>query len=104
MTSMWIGPDETLTVGQVGFLIENWNEANGGGKFYMRDIPAHTNQSHQPRLHGWCGSWNNVATHGRGLVRVERVAKNGRAFVRELEGDELKAGLEDLGYPELYTE
>jgi len=32
---------------------------------------------------------------------VERVAKNGRAYVRELEGAELVAALDELGYPEL---
>lgn len=97
----WIGPDDTLTVGDIGFLIEHYNESSGGSRFELRDTPPYTNQSHQPRLSGWCGTWNNVGTHGHGLARVERLARNGRALVRPLDGDELTAALEELGYPEL---
>ena len=70
-------------------------------RYELRSTPAHTNQSHEPRLHGWCGTYNDLSTSARGMVRVERMAKNGRAYVRELEGDELAAALEELGYPEL---
>jgi hypothetical protein len=42
-----------------------------------------------------------VGTYGRGVVRVERVARNNRAFVIELTGDELESALDRLGYPEL---
>ena len=35
------------------------------------------------------------------MARVERLARNGRALVRKLDGDELAAALEELGYPEL---
>lgn len=100
-TSRWIGPDPMLEAGDVGFLIENANENTGGSQFFLRDTPACTNQSHEPRLHGWCGTWNNVGTHGHGMARVERVAKNGRAFVVELTGDELNDALDECGYPEL---
>jgi len=99
--TQWIGPDENLKVGDVGFLIEFSNAIRGSEHYGVRDTPAHTNQSHQPRLHGWCGTYNDLATYGRGMVRVERVAKNGRALVRQLAGAELAAALEDLGYPEL---
>ncbi len=99
--SRWIGPDPALSVGDIGFLIENAHENSGGSLFFLRDTPAHTNRSHEPRLHGWCGSWNNVSTEAHGLVRVERLARNGRAFVIELSGGELAEALEDLGYPEL---
>jgi hypothetical protein len=104
MTSMWIGPDDSLTTGQTGFLVEKSNEVRGWTRYELRDIPAHTNQSNEPRLHGWCGTNNDLATFGRGLVRVTRVARNGRAFVVELKGDELQAGLEELGYPDLAAE
>lgn len=100
MTTQWIGPDENLSVGDVGFLINHSPEGKAS-RFFIRDTPAHTNQSHEPRLYGWCGSYNNMSTSACGVVRVERVAKNARAFVRELEGDELAAALEELGYPEL---
>lgn len=101
MTTMWIGPDETLSVGDKGFLIEHSNYTQRWERYELRDVPAHTNQSHKPKLHGWCGSWNNTATYGRGVWEVVRVAKNGRAFIKELEGDEMQAVLDDLGYPDL---
>lgn len=100
-TTQWIGPDENLSVGDVGFLINFSNPIHGSDRYEVRGTPAHTNQSHQPRLHGWCGSYNNLNTNACGMVKVERVAKNGRAFVRQLEGAELAGALEELGYPEL---
>jgi hypothetical protein len=101
MATTWIGPDDALKEGDIGFLIEKTNTMRGGTSFQFRDVPAHTNQAHEPRLHGWCGTYNDLATYGRGLVVVTRVARNGRALVQELDGDKLKAGLEELGYPEL---
>ena len=32
-----------------------------------------TNSSHQPRLHGWCGSFNDVATYAEGAGVVTAV-------------------------------
>ena len=101
MTAMWIGPDESLTVGQIGFLIEHSNAFKGWKHYEVRDVPAHTNQSFEPRLHGWCGTYNDRATFAHGMARVERVARNGRAYVRSLEGAELREALEELGYPAL---
>lgn len=104
MTSMWIGPDETLTEGQIGFLVRKSHETNGSVRFVLRDIPAYTNQSNEPRLHGWCGTDNNLATSACGMARVTRLARNGRALVTQLLGDELKSALDELGYPELMSE
>ena len=101
MTTMWIGPEKTLSVGDKGFLIEHSNSTQGWERYELRDTPAYTNQSHKPKLHGWCGSWNDTATYGHGVWEVVRVAKNGRAFIKELEGDEMQAVLDDLGYPDL---
>lgn len=101
MTTQWIGPDETLAVGDVGFLINLSNPFRGTDSYHVSQTPAHTNRSHQPQLQGWCGSWNDTSTNACGVVRVERVAKNGRALVRQLEGEDLAAVLEDLGYPDL---
>lgn len=101
-TTHWIGTEhDQFTVGQVGFLVEVSHHTKGWRRFDLRDHPAKTNQSFQPRLNGWCGSNNDVSVTASGMVRVERVARNGRAFVRELEGEELAAALEDLGYPDL---
>ena len=101
MTQNWIGPDETLSVGDVGFLIRFSNAIKGSERYEIRDTPAHTNQSNQPRLEGWCGTWNDLSTDACGMAKVERMAKNGRAFIRNLDGDELQAALEELGYPDL---
>lgn len=97
--TMWIGPDLTLEVGQTGFLIEQSHATQGWNRRILHCLPAYTNVSHQPKLNGWCGTWNDVATYGRGVWVVERIARNGRAFIRELTGEDLRAALEDLGYP-----
>lgn len=102
MTTMWIGPDEQLSVGDKGFLINTSNPFKGTDNYFLRDTPAYTNQSHEPKLRGWCGSWNDTSTNGCGMWEVVRVAKNGRAFIRELEGWQLKESLEEFGYPELW--
>lgn len=99
--TMWIGPDDTLVVGQAGFLVETVNAMKGFRRFNLQSLPPHTNRSHQPRLVGWCGSYNDTSTHGHGLARVVRLAGNGRALVEVLVGNELRAALERLGYPEL---
>jgi hypothetical protein len=101
MTSQWIGPDDSLTVGQIGFLVEKHHAVKGWTRFELRDIPAHTNESREPQLDGWCGTDNGLATYARGMARVERVARNGRAYVVELDGGDLVAALAELGYPDL---
>ena len=96
----WIGPDENLSVGDVGFLIEISPE-RGDSRWILRDLPACTNLSREITLNGWCGSYNNVSTNAHGVARVIRVAKNDRCLVQNISGDELAAALEELGYPEL---
>lgn len=97
----WIGPDESLKLGDKGFLIEFSNEVRDTERWELRDTPAHTNQSHQPRLKGWCGSYNDTSTQAHGMGKVIRVAKNGRCLIETLAGDELAVALEELGYPDL---
>lgn len=105
MTTQWIGPNETLSLGDTGFLIEFSTPMNGGyQRWDLRDTPAHTNRSNQPRLCGWCGTYNDLSTNAHGMAKVIRVAKNGRCLIQSLEGDELQAALEDLGYPNLSAE
>lgn len=99
--TLWIGPDDTLALGQVGFLIQKSHATKGWERYEVRDTPAYTNQSNEPRLRGWCGSYNDLSTYGCGMVKVIRMARNGRALVEQLAGDELNAALEELGYPEL---
>lgn len=101
MTTQWIGPDENLKLSDVGFLVHFKNQLKRYERYDLRDTPAHTNESHKPRLHGWCGSYNDLSTYAKGMGKVIRVAKNGRCLIQPLEGDELQAALEELGYPDL---
>jgi hypothetical protein len=101
---MWIGPDirdVRLEVGAVGFLIERVNEFQGSRHFTLEAHPPRTNQSHMPRLTGWCGTTNNVGVFGHSIAKVTRLARNGRAEVCELVGAELRAAALHLGYPDL---
>ena len=99
MPMQWIGPDESLAVGDVGFLIEFVRGAVSN--WVLRDTPAHTSTFHNPQLNGWCGTYDDTATHAHGMAKVVKVARSGRAQVQHLEGEELIAALEELGYPGL---
>ena len=101
MAQIWIGPDDSLTVGQTGFLIENRHTIDGWTHHRLRDTPAGVVSTRQPVLDGPCGTFNNVSTFAQGVARVVRVAKNARALVTALAGAELAAALDELGYPEL---
>jgi len=103
ITAKWIDGTDYMRVGDVGFLVERSNPYQRLQRFELQDTPPHTNQSHQPRLYGWCGSWNNFSTYGHGLHRVEKIARNGRAYVRHVSILELDMELEKLGYPQLGT-
>jgi hypothetical protein len=70
----------------------------------VQDHPARTNLSGEPLLCGWCGETNNVGLVACGMVRVERVARNGRVYVTPIHGAELADALAELGYPELAPE
>jgi hypothetical protein len=101
MTTQWIGPDENLKLNDVGFLIRFDNSNTGAERWELRDTPACKNISHEPVLNGWCGSYNNISTNATGMSKVVRVARNGRCLVQSIDGQELKAALEELGYPDL---
>lgn len=103
--AQWIDTDwdSDLKVGTVGFLVrvQNQNERGMPERWSLRDRPPYTNGSHEPRLTGWCGTTDNRAVYGHGMAKVVRVARNGRALVVSLEGAELSAALEELGFPGL---
>lgn len=87
----------------VGFLVEVDRELDGGARTYsLRQHPPRGNQSGAPTLEGWCGSWNNVSTYGRGLARIVRQARNGRICLARVPAS--AAMLEYLGYPELHDD
>lgn len=99
--TLWIGPDDSLAVGDSGFLIERHHTLKGWRRYSLDPLPAHTNQSRQPRLYGWCGTTDDVAVHAHGMARVVRIAPNGRALLKALDADELAAALQAAGFPEL---
>jgi hypothetical protein len=100
---VWTDSDYIETTGaSVGFLVRFDNVLRGTERYALRLLPAHTNQSNEPRLHGWCGTYNDIETHACGLARVSRVAGNGRVLLVPVEATaEL---LESMGYPELAGE
>lgn len=88
-------------LGDQAFLVSFSNTSSGSTGYVLRDQPAYTNRSNKPRLTGWCGTYNNVATYGEGAWKVVRIAKSGRYLIQRLEDTELAEFLEEMGYPEL---
>ena len=89
-------------VGTVGFLARVQDQNHGCAEVYtLTQRPRRTNQSHEPRLNGWCGTTNNVAVFAEGMARVARVTKNERCLLVALSPEEQEAALERLGYPGL---
>lgn len=104
MTTIWIdGPDHISTpVGSAFFLVAHSHHLKGWTRHELRDTPPRTNQSFEPRPIGWCGSYNDVSTQGRGVWRVTRVAKNGRVqLTRVTDPTELREYLDETGFPDL---
>lgn len=104
---MWIGQGDEYgfsdyTVGQEGFLVQRSNPYQRRESWELSNVPAHTNGSHMPRLHGWCGETDNVSVYAHGVARVTRVAKNGRALVEVVtDAADIARILDAFGYPEL---
>jgi hypothetical protein len=103
MSTKWIGPFdyETWKLGDRAFLVRHTHHTKQWTRYDLRDNPPQTNQSLEPRIVGWCGTYNDVATHGEGLVKVVKIARNGRLQVQDLDDNERAEALEELGYPEL---
>jgi len=105
MATIWMDGSEAAAVGDMGFLVRISNAIKGSERYELRDRPPATNQSHQPRAFGWCGTWNDTSTDGLGVWEVARVAKNGRVLVaRVADRERLDAWLDEYGYPELLDE
>ncbi len=103
--ALWIDDEGTMDDfghidnGELAFLVERFNENTGRTTYYLSRRPPHTNRSNEPRLNGWCGTTNNIAKYGRGLAKIVRRAKNGRAMLVPVAPT--AEALEELGYPEL---
>lgn len=97
----WIDTtDCEVNEGDVGFLVEVQDQNNASERWSLRERPAHTNQSHEPRLTGWCGTTNNRAVFAHGLARIAKTNSNGRVKVEGVDATEEL--LDGLGYPELW--
>lgn len=97
---VWI---DACDVSDIGFLVSNTRQ---GSEPYvtLRDYPARTNQSRQPRLEGWCGTTNDVSCHAKGLARFVRYNSSRTRVLVQLIAPESVAAREYLeaeGYPEL---
>lgn len=103
--SQWIDAGACLdgypTVGDVGFLISITDTSNGSERVVLRDNPARTNRTHEPKLVGWCGETNNRSVEAKGMARVTRVTSNGRVLVEPIDGADLQRALDASGYPDL---
>ena len=102
--TLWVGPfyEKSYKTGDRAFLVRKCHKTRGGVSHYeLRDTPPRTDQSFEWRLNGWCGTHNDLATYGEGMIEVIKVASNGRLQVRRLEGIDLYHALEEFGFPEL---
>ena len=100
MAGGWIDVSSVSRLGEVGafyFIVRT--VLAGRERLVVRDTPAFTNRSLEPKLHGWCGETNNMATFAEGVVRVTQVAAGGeRVRVRRLRGADEAAALRAMGY------
>jgi hypothetical protein len=100
---MWIGTRaDSYREGEVGFLVQHKNEITKWSVMTLRDTPAARSRNFEPVLEGFCGEHNDVRTYACGVWEVVQVLANGRSRIQELRGDEMKAALTNLGYPELF--
>jgi len=61
---------------------------DGEERFELRADYPRTNQSHESRERGWCGSTNNVSVHACGCVEAY-IDKRGRTMLRAAPDDAL---------------
>jgi hypothetical protein len=102
---MWIDIDNYdlhLEIGTIGYLVETLNTSSGRTTYALRERPLRTNQSHEPRLSGWCGETDNRSRYARGVWRVTKVNRAGdRASISRVTGADLARFLEEDGHPDL---
>lgn len=99
---IYIDADPLHYVGQVGFLVRYHHVMEGWEDVALTDLPARGNIDRQPRLRGWCGTTNDVATRALGVGRIVKILPKGRrCLIEEVRGEALLEALLELGYPEL---
>jgi hypothetical protein len=97
---MWID-SSNVEVDEIGFLQETFHENTGSKNYRLTDRPPKTNRSFEYKLEGWCGTYNNVATYGRGVWKIIKTLPNERIHIEEVLGDERNMFLKEMGFPEL---
>jgi hypothetical protein len=94
-----------LTVGDVGFLLEI-SPINEEGqrprrkRVEIRDNPVRTAGTLEEMLFGYLEG-DRTDVEALGVATVVEAAPNGRGKLQSLWGDEARAALQKLGYPEL---
>ena len=100
MSSIWVDGDMGEKIGDVGYVVEVVRE--GRSRWSLRERPARTNGSCEPRLEGWCGETDNRSVHAHGVAKIVGQNKTGdRLRIVSVTGAELAAFLESDGHPEL---
>jgi hypothetical protein len=97
----WVDNPDFDKIGTVRYLVAV-DRAGQSTRWQLRERPARTNRSAEPRLFGWCGETDNRSVYAHGCVVVVGTNQaRDRARIKSLDGEELRAFLEGDGYPEL---
>ena len=92
--------DTQFKVGDIGFLVSK--DGEGIDRMTILREPGKLVGQDTPRLHGFLGSWNNVAEIAHGLGRVVAVdAEMDTLRIVPVAPTKVAAALDKLGYPEL---
>ena len=104
--TVWAG--DTLTahkVGDLGFVVGLFKHETKSTRHELRGHPARTPAGGEVLLYGIVKDSPYTRVEALGLGKVLEVKPNGRALIELLDDKAvIKAGLEDLGYPELASE
>lgn len=104
--TVWAG--DTLTkhaVGDLGFVVSLFKHETHSTRHELRGHPARTPAGGETLLYGIVKDSPYTRVEALGLGKVVEVKPNGRALIGLLDdSEEVKAGLEGLGYPELASE
>lgn len=92
--------------GSLAILVEHSHNLKGWLRPVLQDEPPRTNQSHQPRLFGWCGTYNDEHIQADGVWEIVKYTQTShRVYIRPVrEPERVNAYLEGIGYPELALE
>ena len=103
---VWAG--DALTghkVGDLGFVVELHKHETKSTRYELRGHPARAPAGGETMLYGVVKDSNYTRVSALGIGKVLEVKPNGRALIELLDNDaEVRASVNDLGYPELERE